>query len=160
PREIRRTVKFGKQSIQRFLIGLFANERFRNRPIHIGNGLVDAEPTKLASAIAQIDRFVNAARCSCRRRRAPERSAFQANVHFHGGPPARIPNLAGFDGLNMAHNLLTLLCHALAMPESVRSDCERKSRAAARTNSLCCGSVMYSTGDFPSMRARRKAERS
>src|SRR6185312_907299 len=124
------------------------------RDAHRAQRLADARVDVL-DRLAGVERlgFARAGRGARRRDRAAhgERGGAAAGEHLRldRGPAARVPH--------PARSYVDDPCHAFATSESLETGLSSSGRAALRTCSFCASRVRYSTGDFPSTRARSSA---
>ena len=167
PRLVRRAVQLDQPTVD---LGLVGDRHHRNAaaisPFRCGDRAIDPKPAKGGSAVPQLDRLVRAGRGAGRRDRAPARRRRSSKISAStvGRPrksQTRRPIMRAIVAALIRPPATRSLRFRPPRPRRIRArragGSASSDRATRRTRSLSRSSVRYSTGDLPSMRARRKA---
>ena len=161
PRLLGRPVQLHQQAVDRLLVERVhrRQRRARPRPRPPRRPQHAAAVVAVGVAVTQLHRLVAAGRHAGRHARAAGAAALEADRHLDGRAPARVEHLARAtrrDPGGAAHDHLAVRAAALHLAEhrSSRSGRAVISRAGvSRRAPSSASSVMYSTGDLPSIRA-------
>src|SRR5262249_852909 len=161
-RTVGRAVERGQGAIDlRLVVRVEALEDAGDLIVHAGDGAGDVAPAEAGTAVAQVDGLAAAPAGAGRGNSAAAGAACQMHLHLDRRPSARIPNATGKD---LGDRVLVLIhqpgpaasnsrCQTCRIASSRSCGACNSCRATRRTIFLSPTSVMYSTGDLPSMRA-------
>ena len=155
---VRRTVQIDERLVNPGLVGrVHTVERDCDFAVDVGNGTLDIVAAEARAAIAQLDSLSGPRGCASGRNGAAACAAREPYLGFHGRSAARIPYAsAGHrQDLRRRHNPSSFAHAARTWASRVTGE-TNSDRPTRRTRSLSRSLVMYSTGDFPSTRARNR----